>query len=86
MKLEELLGASNKKPKMIEDVEAMVADVWKQEALDVASLQSKLNKSENQQHQLNENMAELNITISGMRTALDLREKQIQAVVADNLK
>jgi len=31
-------------------------------------------------------MEELNITISGMRTTLDLREKQIQAVVADNLK
>jgi len=38
VKLEELLGASNKKPKMIEDVEAMVADVRKQEALDVCSL------------------------------------------------
>ena len=86
IKLEELLGASNKKPKMIEDVEAMVADVRKQEALDVAALKSALTKSENQQQEINQNMEELNITISGMRTTLDLREKQIQAVVADNLK
>lgn len=86
IKLEMLLGASNKKPKMIEDVEAMVADVREQEALDIASLRSKLLKSENQQQEIGLNMDELNITISAMRVTLDLREKQIQAVVADNLK
>jgi uncharacterized coiled-coil protein SlyX len=54
--------------------------------LDVAALKSSLTKSENQQQENNQTMEELNITISGMRTTLDLREKQIQAVVADNLK
>ena len=45
--LEELLGASNKKPKMIEDVEATVAELRKQEALDVAALTVAMTKIEN---------------------------------------
>ena len=44
MKLEMLLGASNKKPKMIEDVEEMIRALREQESMDVAFVNAKLDK------------------------------------------
>ena len=47
VKLEMLLGASNKKPKMIEDVEEMVRVLREQESTDVAFLNAQLDKLAN---------------------------------------
>ena len=44
MKLEMLLGASNKKPKMIEDVEEMIRALREQESMDVAFVNAKLDE------------------------------------------
>ena len=84
--LEELLGASNKKPKMIEDVEATVSELRAQEALDVAGLNAALTRIEDQQDEANRTMEEHSITMAAMSKALDLREKQIQACANDNLR
>ena len=84
--LEELLGASNKKPKMIEDVEATVSELRGQQALDVACLNGSLTRIENQQEESNQTMEELSITMAAMSKTLELREKQIQECVADNLR
>jgi chromosome segregation ATPase len=86
VKLEELLGASNKKPKMIEDVEATVSELRAQEALDVASLNGALTRIENQQDEANQTMEEHSITMAAMSKALDLRQKQIQECANDNLR
>ena len=84
-KLEGILGASNNKPQMIEDIENKIAENRAQYLYDINKIEGVLKQHQVQQDRLFEVSQDIKAQIKSTNSVLELREKQIQSVVQENL-